>query len=75
MTPPELDLLDFKRRVHALYGRVRSEPDPARGFATWVAERDDLFAHHPESALPPERRAGLVEGAWLSRLHVLRVAE
>jgi uncharacterized protein (DUF1684 family) len=56
--PPELDLLDFKRRVHALYARVRAEPDPARGFAAWVAERDDLFAHHPQSALPPERRDG-----------------
>jgi uncharacterized protein (DUF1684 family) len=55
---PELDLLDFKRRVHALYARVRAEPDPARGFATWVAERDDLYAHHPQSALPPERRDG-----------------
>jgi len=58
VTPPELDLLDYKRRVHALYGRVRAEPDPARGFAAWVAERDDLFANHPQSALPPERRAG-----------------
>ena len=58
MTPPELDLLDFKRRVHALYARVREDPDPARAFAAWVAERDDLFAHHPQSALPPERRAG-----------------
>jgi uncharacterized protein len=56
--PPELDLLDFKRRVHALYARVRAEPDPARGFAAWVAERDDLYAHHPQSALPPERRDG-----------------
>jgi uncharacterized protein (DUF1684 family) len=54
----ELDLLDYKRRVHALYARVRAEPDPARAFAAWVAERDDLFAHHPQSALPPERRAG-----------------
>jgi len=58
VTTPELDLLDYKRRVHALYGRVRADPDPARAFAGWVAERDDLFAHHPESALPPERRAG-----------------
>jgi uncharacterized protein len=53
----ELDLLDYKRRVFALYARVRAEPDPARAFATWVAERDDLYAHHPQSALPPSRRA------------------
>jgi len=57
VTPPELDLLDYKRRVHALYARVRADPDPAHAFAAWIAERDDLFAHHPESALPPERRA------------------
>jgi uncharacterized protein (DUF1684 family) len=55
---PELDLLDYRRRVHALYARVRAEPDPAHAFAAWVAERDDLFAHHPQTALPPERRAG-----------------
>jgi uncharacterized protein (DUF1684 family) len=54
----ELDLLDYKRRVFALYARVRAEPDPARAFAAWVAERDELFAHHPQSALPPARRAG-----------------
>jgi uncharacterized protein len=53
----ELDLLDYRRRVFALYGRVRAEPDPARAFATWVAERDELYANHPQSALPPERRA------------------
>jgi uncharacterized protein len=55
---PELDLLDYKRRVLGLYARFRAEADPARAFAHWVAERDDLFAHHPQSALPPERRAG-----------------
>ena len=58
MACTELELLDYKRRVHALYARVRAEQDPARAFAAWVAERDDLFAHHPQSALPPERRAG-----------------
>jgi hypothetical protein len=54
----ELELLDYKRRVHALYARVRAEPDPARAFASWVAERDALFAHHPQSALAPERPPG-----------------
>jgi uncharacterized protein (DUF1684 family) len=54
----ELDLVDYRRRVFALYARVRAEPDPARAFAVWVAERDGLFASHPQSALPPERRTG-----------------
>ena len=58
MALAELELLDFRRRVHALYARVRAEADPARAFAAWVAERDDVFARHPQSALPPERRAG-----------------
>jgi hypothetical protein len=58
MTTPELELLDYRRRVHALYARVREDPDPPRAFAAWVAERDDLFAHHPQSALPAERRPG-----------------
>ena len=58
MRPEELELLDYKRRVHALYARVRGDPDPAHAFAAWVAERDDLFAHHTQSALRPERRAG-----------------
>jgi uncharacterized protein (DUF1684 family) len=58
VAPPELELLDYKRRVHALYARVRGDPDPAHAFEAWVAERDDLFAHHPQSALPPERREG-----------------
>jgi uncharacterized protein len=54
----ELELLDYRRRVFALYARVRAEPDPAAAFAAWVAERDDLFANHPQSALPAEKRAG-----------------
>jgi uncharacterized protein (DUF1684 family) len=54
----ELELLDYKRRVHALYARVREDADAARAFAAWVAERDELFARHPQSALPPERQAG-----------------
>ena len=53
----ELDLLDYRRRVFALYARVRAEADPARAFEAWVTERDELFANHPQSALPPERRA------------------
>jgi uncharacterized protein (DUF1684 family) len=57
-TVPELELLDYRRRVHALYRRVREDPDPAHAFAAWVAERDALFADHPQSALPPERRVG-----------------
>jgi uncharacterized protein len=48
----ELDLLDWKRRVLALYAAVRAEPDATRAVAEWRAGRDELFAAHPQSPLP-----------------------
>jgi uncharacterized protein (DUF1684 family) len=51
-----LTLLDWKRRVVALYEDVRSASDPAEAWSLWRAVRDDLFANHPQSPLPPERR-------------------
>jgi uncharacterized protein len=53
----QLELLDWKRRTFALYGAVRADPDGARAVAAWRAGRDELFARHPQSPLPPERRA------------------
>jgi uncharacterized protein len=53
----EIELLDWKRRVFALYAAVRAEPDPARACASWRAGRDELFAAHPQSPLPAARRA------------------
>ena len=53
----ELELLDWKRRIFALYASVRADPDHARAAAAWRAERDRLFAGHPQSPLPPDRRA------------------
>ncbi|GAB3677689.1 DUF1684 domain-containing protein [Angustibacter aerolatus] len=52
-----LAVVDWRRRVHALYRAVR-ERSPLEGHALWVTERDDLFAHHPASPLLPEHRAG-----------------
>jgi uncharacterized protein (DUF1684 family) len=53
-----LSLLDWRRRVHALYSEVRDSSDPAAGHLLWRAGRDDLFAHHPQSPLLPADRAG-----------------
>jgi uncharacterized protein (DUF1684 family) len=50
-------LLDWKRRVFALYAAVRAL-DPASGRDLWRETRDELFRSHPQSPLPPERRAG-----------------
>lgn len=55
----ELDLLDYRRRVFALYDEVRrvARTDPARAHARWREVRDDLFARHPQSAVAEEDRA------------------
>jgi uncharacterized protein len=51
-----LALLDWKRRVFALYAEVRSM-EPESGWTLWRDTRDELFRSHPQSPLPPERRA------------------
>lgn len=56
--PTYLDLLDYRRRVFALYDEVRraSKTDPARAHEIWRAGRDDLLGRHPQSAVAPEDR-------------------
>jgi uncharacterized protein (DUF1684 family) len=60
VTDPLLDLLDYRRRVSELYGEVRAlrERDARAAHQRWRAARDELFRAHPQSALPPDRRAG-----------------
>ncbi|MDA8297629.1 MAG: DUF1684 domain-containing protein [Actinomycetota bacterium] len=53
-----LALLDWRRQVAALYASVRSASSPAEGHARWRAGRDELFAQHPESPIPADRRPG-----------------
>ncbi len=50
----ELELTSWRRAVAELYGRVRSAEDPAAGHAAWRTGRDELFASHPQSPLPPD---------------------
>jgi uncharacterized protein (DUF1684 family) len=52
----ELDLLDWKRRVFAAYEDVRASADHRAAWQRWRATRDDLFADHPQSPLPPDAR-------------------
>jgi uncharacterized protein (DUF1684 family) len=54
----ELTLLDWKRRVFALYAEVRAEHDPERGWRHWREVRDELYRAHPQSPLQAEQRAG-----------------
>ena len=51
-----LDLLDWKRRVFALYAAIRTHDDPKAAWDLWRGERDELFARHPQSPLAPESR-------------------
>jgi len=51
-------LLDWRRRIAALYHEVRSEDEPQRAWEHWCEVRDRLIGSHPQSPLPPERRAG-----------------
>jgi uncharacterized protein (DUF1684 family) len=53
----ELELLDWKRRVFALYAEVRASADPEAAWRHWRESRDALFRSHPQSPLPPENRA------------------
>src|SRR5919199_1727033 len=52
-----LDLLDWRRRVAALYAAARTAGDRERGWRPWRDGRDELFARHPQSPLGAEARA------------------
>jgi len=55
-----LTLLDWRRRVHAVYAEVRSAADLVQAHTLWSAERDDLFAHHPQSPIAVDRRDAFI---------------
>src|SRR5262245_66214982 len=51
-----LDLLDWKRRVFALYAEVRETADPRAAWERWREVRAGLFRDHPQSARPGYER-------------------
>jgi uncharacterized protein len=51
-----LELLDWKRRVFALYAELRAAPDPAAAWERWRTVRNELFRMHPQSPVPEEER-------------------
>lgn len=72
-----LELLDWKRRVFGLYADVRGLA-PEAGWELWRDTRDELFRTHPQSPLPPERRAsfsGLEYWAYDTEARVLAELE
>lgn len=53
-----LEVVDWRRRVHALYAAIREDDDPKHAHELWRRTRDELFATHPETPLLPEDRPG-----------------
>ncbi|MFG6502866.1 DUF1684 domain-containing protein [Microbacterium sp. P05] len=52
-----LEVVDWRRRVFALYAEVREATDLAAAHDLWRRGRDDLFADHPASPLLDDDRA------------------
>jgi uncharacterized protein len=45
----ELTLLDWKRRIFALYADVRADPDAEAAWRHWCDGRSELYRLHPQS--------------------------
>lgn len=50
-------LLDWRRRVAALYSEVRTTREPQIAHQIWRERRNELLASHPQSPIPADRRA------------------
>lgn len=56
-TPADLvELVDYRRRVVDLYAAVRQQSDLEDAWWPWRAGRDAVFATHPQSPVPVDRR-------------------
>ncbi|HSK24771.1 MAG TPA: DUF1684 domain-containing protein [Egicoccus sp.] len=53
-----IQLLDYRRRVAAVYAGLRERGVDEAGWRWWRQQRDELFAAHPMSPIPPQQRAG-----------------
>jgi uncharacterized protein len=60
----ELELLDWKRRVFALYAAVRAAADPEAAWRRWREGRDELLRGHPQSPIPAGGRPGFAGLAY-----------
>jgi uncharacterized protein len=50
-------LLDWRRRVAAMYAAIRAEPNAAAAHQAWQRTRNELLATHPQSPVPARQRA------------------
>ncbi|MDQ6949950.1 MAG: DUF1684 domain-containing protein, partial [Actinomycetota bacterium] len=51
-----LTLLDWRRRIAALYAEIRASSDIRAAHERWRETRNELFRHHPQSPLLLEDR-------------------
>lgn len=57
-----LDLIDYRRKVHAIYSGVRDKRiSVEQRWGYWVAARDELIGHHLQSPLSAEQRANFAK--------------
>jgi uncharacterized protein len=57
LQPSSLEaLLDWKRRIFALYAEIRATHQPQGAREHWRAVRDEMFKNHPQSPLGPDAR-------------------
>ena len=59
-----LDLLDWKRRVTALYAEVRATADPRAAWQRWRAVRRELIHTHPQSPIRDPAARASFDGPW-----------
>jgi len=76
-----LDVVDWRRRVFALYAEVRETTDAETAHDVWRRGRDDLLGTHPATPLLDADRAGFAgvpvapyDPAWRFELPLLEVA-
>jgi uncharacterized protein len=54
-----IELLDWKRRIFALYARIRANGKPDRAWTDFRQTRDEMFREHSQSPAPAGEREGL----------------
>jgi uncharacterized protein (DUF1684 family) len=64
-----LALLDWKRRVGALYAEIRAADDPEAAWNLWRETRAELFRTHPQSAAPGYDRLAYYDYDPAARVH------
>jgi uncharacterized protein len=61
---PRLELMDWKRRVLAMYAGAREGGGTAEACAAFRSAREALMRHHPQSPLQPAARAAADGVPW-----------